>query len=98
MNKFITMLCITSNILLLIFSYVAVDDIYFRLSKWGRHWESNIFILCLFIAPIASLSLIYLAIKENWLDYIKVTLLRRKLEGKRAVLEEQDRISKLENH
>ncbi len=97
MNKAITIISLLSNICLLIFSYVAIDDINFRLSRWNNRWDENIFIIFLYIAPITSISLLYLAINENWLDYLKTTLQRRRIEGQRLILEEQKRISELNN-
>lgn len=95
MNKLITFLCVISNMSLLIFSYVAIDDVHFRMARWDWNWDANIFILSIFVAPLSCLLLIYLSVKENWLEYLKLSLQRRRLEGQRAVMEEKEKIRKL---
>ena len=96
MSKLIVSISVVANIILLIFSYIVIDDVHFRMNRWGSYWQENMLIISIFAGPASSLALVYLAIKEHWLECLKLSIERRKLEGKRKVFEEKKRISELE--
>lgn len=94
MSKALVIIAVILNIALLLMSHVAFDEIRWD-SDWDWNWQENTTLLLIVLAPVSSIFLCYLAIFENGIEYAKATILRRRLESERKILQERALINEL---